>query len=88
MSCRSTCCAIDLDAQAIFVGETTGSSANHYGEVKTFELPNSKLKVAYSTKYFKYSDTDGPIVPDIFAEPSFSDFMKGIDPALEAIEAE
>jgi len=73
------------ETQAIFVGEATGSSANHYGEVKTFELPNSKLKVAYSTNYFKYSDTDGFIVPDIPAEPSFSDYVKGIDPALDAI---
>lgn len=73
------------ETEAVFVGETTGSSPNHYGEVKTFELPNSKLKVAYSTEYFKYLETDGPIVPDIPAELSFSDYARGIDPALEAI---
>lgn len=73
------------DTESILVGETTGASANHYGEVKTFDLPNSRLMVTYSTKYFRLSETDGPIVPDIPAELSFRDYMKGIDPALEAI---
>jgi hypothetical protein len=38
--------------EAIFVGEPTSGSANHYGQYKTLILPNSKIKVHYSTKYF------------------------------------
>jgi hypothetical protein len=37
---------------AVFVGEPTSGSANHYGEYKIFILPNSKIRVHYSTKYF------------------------------------
>ncbi len=47
---------------AIFVGEPTSGSANHYGEYKTLILPNSKIKVHYSTKYFSTGIFDlGPM---------------------------
>jgi hypothetical protein len=49
-------------------------------------LPNSKLTVQYSTKYFKLSDEDLPTFePDIKTELSFSAFMSCGDPALERI---
>lgn len=37
---------------AIFVGEPTSGRSNHYGEVSSFELPNSHMRVDYATKYF------------------------------------
>jgi len=37
---------------AVFVGEPTSGSPNHYGEVEAFILPNSHIRVEYSTKYF------------------------------------
>jgi len=51
---------------AIIVGEETSGKPNHYGEIKSFELPNSKLKVYYSTKYFKHYEKDiETIRPDV-----------------------
>ncbi|MDR1198794.1 MAG: hypothetical protein LBK94_07235 [Prevotellaceae bacterium] len=72
---------------AVFVGEETAGKPNHFGEVKSFQLPTSKLSVNYSTKYFKVTDEDvNTITPDIKIETSFSDFMKGIDPVYEWIK--
>ncbi len=72
---------------AIFVGEDTGGKPNHFGEVKSFRLPNSGLKVSYSTKYFKRTDKDvNTLSPDIPIESSFRDFKEGIDPVYEWIK--
>lgn len=43
---------------AIIVGEITSGKPNHFGEVKNFLLPNSRLQVNYSTKYFKEVGND------------------------------
>ena len=59
---------------AVFVGEETGGKPNHFGEVKSFQLPSSKLPVSYSTKYFKRTDENmNTITPDVKIELSFSD---------------
>jgi hypothetical protein len=72
---------------AVFVGEETGGKPNHFGEVKNFQLPTSKLQVNYSTKYFKRTDeNENTITPDVKIEMSFSDFTKGIDPIYEWIK--
>jgi hypothetical protein len=80
--------AIELrnKTEAIFVGEPTGGKPNHYGEVKTFMLKNSRLPVTYSTKYFTISkmDTDS-FYPDIPVVLSFKDFLNNRDPVLERI---
>ncbi len=74
------------NTDAVIVGEGTGGRPNHYGEVKRFVLPESKLVVSYSSKYFKVIEEDpSSIVPEIEALLYFKDFMNGIDPALEAI---
>jgi hypothetical protein len=74
------------NTQAIFVGEATGAAPNHFGEVKQFSLPNSALKVTYSTKFLKTSQSDAyTFSPDIFAERTSEDFFKGRDPVMEAI---
>ena len=80
--------AIDLKKQtpAIFGGEPTGGKPNHYGEVKSFRLPQSDLPVTYSTKYFRVIDDDpDTLVPDIYVEPRISDYLKKIDPVLERV---
>jgi hypothetical protein len=72
--------------EAVFVGEPTGGKPNHYGEVRLFVLPKSWIVISYSTKYFAHSseDTDS-LYPDVDVGPSFSDFTKCRDPALEAV---
>ena len=72
--------------QAIFVGEETSGKPNHFGEIKLLGLPNSGLKIQYSTKYFKNSETDlKTITPDYTIEESFKDFIKGHDPVYDWI---
>lgn len=81
--------AMDLKriTNAIFIGEETSGKPNHFGEVKSFQLPSSGIRVDYSTKYFKRTDEKvNTINPDIKLEPSFSDFVSGIDPAYEWIK--
>lgn len=74
---------------AILVGEPTGGRPNGYGEVRTFNLPNSGLPVSYSTKFFKAWPEGDPesLFPDIQAAISSSDYREGRDPALQAVFA-
>jgi hypothetical protein len=72
------------ETKAILVGEPTGQRTNFYGEVETMTLPHSKLRVHYSTRYFRTMDGDPPaLAPDVQVEPSSSDYASGRDPVLE-----
>ncbi len=74
------------NCEVVLVGEETGGRPNHFGEIKRFVLPESRLVVNHSTKYFTLLDEDKPsIAPDVVAPMTFGLFQKGIDPALEAI---
>ncbi|WP_125152011.1 S41 family peptidase [Clostridium rectalis] len=80
--------SIDLrnKTEAIFVGEPTGGKPNHYGEVKSFKLPNMGMEISYSTKYFKSSKEDTPsFMPDRLIEPSINDFINSKDSVLQYI---
>ena len=84
--------AIDLKqrADAVFVGEPSGGRPNHYGEVKSLQLPDLGRRVTYSTKYFTHYKAGDPpaLMPDIDAPDSFEAYVRGRDPALEtALEA-
>jgi hypothetical protein len=71
---------------AILVGESTSGKPNAYGEVKNLYLPNSNVRIYYSTKYFKLHDEDlNTIEPDIYIETSFSEFQAGIDPVFDMV---
>jgi hypothetical protein len=72
------------ETRAILVGEPTGQRPNAYGEVRTMNLPQSKLLVLYSTKFFKTMNDDPPsLTPDVLIERSSWDYVYGRDPALE-----
>jgi hypothetical protein len=72
------------ETKMTLVGEPTGQRPNFYGEVDTMTLPYTKLRVHYSTRYFKTMDGDPPaLTPDIQVEPSSSDYASGRDPVLE-----
>ncbi len=68
---------------ALVIGEATGGGASHYGEVRSFNLPRSGIRIFYSTKYFRRPGGDEPISPDIPLTYSFADFKEGKDPVLE-----
>jgi len=77
------------ETKAIFVGEETSGKPNHYGEIQSFELPNSKLKLTYSTYYFIRTKKKNvnTIKPDYLVETSFNDYVNGIDPVFEFIKS-
>jgi len=73
---------------ATLVGQPCAQGVNHYGEVKTFSLPNSRLTVQYSTKYFKIIEDDSTIIqPDVHIEPTIEDYKKGRDVVKEWCES-
>jgi len=73
-------------AEVVLVGEETSGRPNHFGEVNRFVLPESRLIVSYSTRYFALLDEDPPaIIPDLVTPLGFDQYMKGIDPAMEAV---
>ncbi len=68
------------ETKAILIGRKTGGSPNHYGEILSFNLPNSGLILNYSIKYFKSSDLYGnTITPDIILDNSLFSILKGSD---------
>jgi hypothetical protein len=77
---------LKLKFRATLVGEPTGGKPGSYGEVNFLTLPNSKLVIGYSTRYFTADKgMDGPsLFPDIAASMSRADLLAGRDPALNA----
>jgi hypothetical protein len=75
-------------AHARLVGEPTGQKPNSYGDVRTFELPNSRLVVSYSTKYFRMADRGDPpsYAPDHTVLMTSADLQSGRDPIMDWIE--
>jgi hypothetical protein len=74
--------------KAIIIGEETAGSPNHFGEVRSFKLPTSGLRVRYSTKYFKHVKGAGKsIIPDIVVPITSEDYLLGRDPFYETIKS-
>ncbi len=68
-----------------FYGEPSGGSPNSYGEVLQFVLPNSRLSVNYSTKYFSFPGyPDGSLLPDVPVKIYSADYCARHDPFLAA----
>jgi len=83
---------LERQTDAIFVGEPTGASPNHYGDAGLVELPNSGLRARASEIYWQNSlpsrfDTRDWTPPEISAPLSIDDYLTGRDPAMEAILA-
>ena len=82
--------AIDFrkDTNAILVGEPIGERPNSYSENDEMTLPNSRLVVSYSTRYYKFVDEDVPaVLPDVRIDPSWPEFRAGRDPVMDWILA-
>ena len=82
--------AVDFrkDTNAILVGEPIGERPNSYSENDEMTLPNSRLVVSYSTKYYKFLDEDAPaVMPDQRIDPNWPEFLAGRDPVMEWILA-
>ncbi len=81
------------DTGAVFVGEETGGSVDHFGSVTAFTLPNSKLSGQYSNKFIDigtYYDAAKPygiesFMPDVEVRQKFDDYINGIDTPVQYI---
>jgi len=73
---------------ATLVGQPTGGSPNHFGEVKTLALPHSKWVVQYSTKEFRQTN-DGAttVAPDVTVALTAADFFAGRDSVMDVVLA-
>jgi len=71
---------------AKIVGEPTGSNPTGYQDMDTFELPNSKLVVCYSKRFFRIQEeaTSG-VQPDVPMQYEWTSFSQGRDNMLEWI---
>jgi len=79
---------LERNTAAIFVGEPTGESPNHYGDPSPIQLPTSGIGINLSRKTWNDSvpgDHRQWTPPGISAPLTLDDFRKGRDPALEAI---
>lgn len=73
---------------AIFVGEPTGCKPNSPGEEWFFTLPYGKVNVSLSNLYWESGwpvDSRWAIAPDIYTPRTFADYLKGRDPAMDAV---
>lgn len=79
-------CKLREETNATFVGSPTSGKPNHYGELKEFKLPNSKIFIGYSTKKFEISKDEGDsLIPDHIVEVSMDDYLNKKDPVLDYI---
>lgn len=74
---------------AVSIGEPTGGAPDCFGEVKSFQLPNSQIPIYYSTEYFEFSKTytyknkgTNTFIPDVLLSPTIEDYKAGNDVVL------
>jgi len=72
-------------AHATLVGETIGERPNSYSENDEMTLPNTRMDVSYSTKYYKFLPDEGLVTPDKEIQPTWDDWLAGRDPVLDWI---
>jgi hypothetical protein len=80
---------LQRDTHATFVGEPTGERPNEFGDPWPFVLPNSHIEVHIAS--IKWEDIDPRddrqwTGPDLAAELTSSDYVDGVDPAMDVIQ--
>ncbi len=79
---------LERHTEAVFVGEPTGATPNHYGDAIRFETPNAGIPFFVSTLYWQnHPRDDRPwTAPEVSAPPTREAYLAGWDPAFRAIE--
>lgn len=79
--------AFQRTAGATLYGEPTGGKPNHFGEVREFTLPHSKLRVYHSTRTWRLLRDEDPesIMPDVRVPNGAAEYFRLRDPVLERI---
>ncbi len=70
------------------VGQPTGGNPNSYGNVYTYQLPNSGLSYQLSTRYFGSMFKEDSLQPDVLVPLRFEQYIVGQDPVLDAVLAD
>ena len=79
-------CLLREETNAFFIGEPTSGKPNHYGQARHFELPNSKIDIAYSTKHCTlFSDESDTFIPDKGIDISIDDDVNKKDTVMEQV---
>jgi hypothetical protein len=73
------------ETAAIFVGEPTGGKPRFLLRRGDFPLPYYGIRVSYSSGVESATDYSPTLMPDIQTGLTFQEYMKGVDPALDAI---
>jgi tetratricopeptide (TPR) repeat protein len=85
---QNTVNELEKYTNAIFVGEPTAATPNHFGDARNLMLPNSKLVVRASTLWWQDADPRDRRkwkAPEIAAELTSADYRANVDPAMAAI---
>lgn len=80
---------ITTTTNAVFVGESSGSSPNFTGESGWFRLPNYGLMGIVSSQYHQSSESEDNrkwIAPHVPVNRSSTDYFKGKDKAMDVIK--
>ncbi len=79
--------ALELRSSGLvrLLGETAGQAPNHFGEIFSFVLPNSRISGQVSTREFRVPDIPGDLAPDIPVDYTIEDWAAQRDPYLDAI---
>ena len=75
-------------AHATLVGETIGERPNSYSENDELTLPNARMEISYSTRYYKFLEDDQLVAPDKEILPTWADWLAGRDPVMDWIIAQ
>lgn len=69
---------------AMLVGQRVGERPNGYQEPREFTLPQSRLVVRYSTRYYQFAGSRTNVLdPDKQIPTSWDDYKAGRDAALD-----
>src|SRR6266852_7301760 len=69
-------------AHATLVGETIGERPNSYSENDEMTLPNARIEISYSTRYYKFLPDDGLVAPHKEIRATWADWVAGRDPVF------
>lgn len=69
------------------VGQPTGGNMIQFTEINYFDLPNSRFRGQYSTRFSEYGESPvyDSLYPDITVDTTIDDYKNGIDPEIDYI---
>ncbi|HVQ39037.1 MAG TPA: hypothetical protein VMS31_15980 [Pyrinomonadaceae bacterium] len=85
---QNTVNELEKYTNAIFVGEPTAATPNHFGDARNLTLPNSKVMLQASTLWWQDMDPRDRRkwkAPEIAAELTSAEYSANADPAMAAI---